>query len=306
MELTREQQAAVDARDENFLIAAAAGSGKTRTLTERVLKLVEENSCNVDEMLIVTFTTAAAREMRARIQAALEKRLQETFDEEIQTRLERQLILLNGAQISTFHSFCQTVLRRNFSCIELDPKFRTADENELDLLKHEVIEELFEENYSSGSETFKNFTDEFGGTVKGDEKIHDMIIELHKFSLSIAHPERWLDSLAAPYNLPENARLEDTIWFKILKPHISDTLKKISDDCAEAQRLADKYRITIKIFADECPQVEALGKNFSDWDRLREKLSSIEFGRYSASGGGTKDERSEVKNLRDSYKSKVE
>ena len=303
MELTREQQAAVNARGENFLIAAAAGSGKTRTLTERVLKLVEDG-CEVDEMLIVTFTTAAAHEMRARIQTALENRLQETLDDELQTRLERQLILLNGAQISTFHSFCQSVLRRNFACIELDPKFRKADDNELDLLKREVIEELFEENYSAGNETFKNFTDEFGGTVRGDDKIHDMIIDLHKFSLSIAHPEKWLDDLPAPYNLPANAKLEDTIWFHELKPHISDALKKISDDCAEAQRLARQYRITIKIFADECPQVEALGKNFTDWDRLRNKLSAITFDtiRYS---GGTKEERNEIKNLRDAYKSKI-
>ena len=309
MELTREQQAAVDARGENFLIAAAAGSGKTRTLTERVLKLVEENFCNVDEMLIVTFTKAAANEMRARIQTALENRLQEIFDDELQTRLERQLILLNGAQISTFDSFCQSVLRRNFASIDLDPKFRTADENELDLLKHEVIEELFEENYSTGSETFKNFTDEFGGNVKGDGDIHDMIIDLHEFSLSIAHPETWLDSLAEPYNLPANARLEDTKWFKILRPHISDALKKISDDCAEAQRLADKYGITVKIFADECPKVEALGKNFTDWDKLRDKLLSIEFNRFNAGGklsDAQKIIKAQIQALRDSYKAKIE
>ena len=304
MELTPEQLAAVNARGENFLIAAAAGSGKTRTLTERVLKLVEENSCEVDEMLIVTFTKAAANEMRTRIQSALE-----TFDDELQTRLERQLILLNGAQISTFDSFCQSVLRRNFASIELDPKFRTADENELELLKREVIEDLFEENYSSGSETFKNFTDEFGGTVKGDSDIHDMIIDLHKFSLSMAHPESWLDDLPTPYNLPANARLEDTIWFKILKPNIDDALKKISDDCAEAQRLADEYGITIKIFADECPQVEALGKNFTDWNKLRDKLSAITFGTFRTSGGklsdGQKIIKAQIQNLRDGYKSKI-
>ncbi|MBR1647871.1 MAG: helicase-exonuclease AddAB subunit AddA [Selenomonadaceae bacterium] len=309
MELTPEQLAAVNARGENFLIAAAAGSGKTRTLTERVLKLVEENSCEVDEMLIVTFTKAAANEMRTRIQSALENRLQETFDDELQTRLERQLILLNGAQISTFDSFCQSVLRRNFASIELDPKFRTADENELELLKREVIEDLFEENYSSGSETFKNFTDEFGGTVKGDSDIHDMIIDLHKFSLSMAHPESWLDDLPTPYNLPANARLEDTIWFKILKPNIDDALKKISDDCAQAQRLADKYKITVKIFADECPQVEALGKNFTDWNKLRDKLSAITFGTFRTSGGklsdGQKIIKAQIQNLRDGYKSKI-
>ena len=304
MELTREQQAAVDARDENLLIAAAAGSGKTHTLTKRVLKLVEDG-CNVDQMLIVTFTRAAAREMRARIQAALTRRLEETFDDELQTRLERQLILLNGAQITTMHSFCQNVLRRNFASIDLDPKFRAADENELELLKREVIENLFETNYSTGSDAFRNFTDEFGGSVKGDEKIHDMIIDLHAFSLSMAHPDEWLDKLPTPYNLPAKARIEDTLWFPIIRRHVTETLEKISDDCAEAQRLADECGITVKIFADECPQVEAIGRVFDDWDKLRARLAVVTFGTCRLSGGGTKLEREQVKALRNGYKKNV-
>ena len=311
MELTNEQRAAVEARDENLLIAAAAGSGKTRVLVERVIRLLEENVCNVDEMLIVTFTKAAAREMRARIQSALEKRLQETFDEETQTRLERQLIFLNGAQITTMHSFCQTVLRRNFSRIDLDPKFRKADDNELKILKREVIEELFEENYSSGNATFKNFTDEFGGNVRGDEDIHDMIIDLHEFSLSMSDPDEWLNSLATPYNLPEDARLEDTTWFKSLKPFVSETLKKILDDCATAQNLAVEYGVTVKIFAEECPQVEALEEFLSDfdWDGLRRKLSSITFGRFNAPRKLTDSQKlikTEIQALRDSYKDKID
>ncbi|MBR0102779.1 MAG: UvrD-helicase domain-containing protein, partial [Selenomonadaceae bacterium] len=115
MELTREQKEAVEARGENLLIAAAAGAGKTRTLTERVVNLLEEESCEVDELLIMTFTNAAAQEMRSRIQAALMKRLETELDADKQIRLEKQIILLSGAQISTFHSFCQTVLRRNFA-----------------------------------------------------------------------------------------------------------------------------------------------------------------------------------------------
>ena len=181
MNLTREQLAAVNARGENFLIAAAAGSGKTRTLTERVLKLVEEDGCEVDEMLIVTFTKAAANEMRARIQTALENRLQETLDDELQTRLERQLILLNGAQISTFDSFCQSVLRRNFARIDLDPKFRTADDHELAILKQEVIEDLFEENYQSGDDTFKKSVVEMSRNMEeASTHMNEMMSTLNK------------------------------------------------------------------------------------------------------------------------------
>ena len=308
MELTKEQLAAVEARGENLLIAAAAGAGKTRTLTERVVRLIEENSCEVDELLIMTFTNAAAQEMRSRIQTALTKRLETELDADNQTRLERQTILLNNAQISTFDSFCQSVLRRNFSRIDLDPKFRTADTNELDILKKEVIEELFEENYTSGDETFKNFTDEFGGNVHGDDKIHEMIIDLHSFSLSTPYPEKWLDELAAPYNLPETARLEEIAWFKkIIAPYISETLDKIFNACAEARRLAEENNIVTKIIGDDFNKINELKAVRDDWDKTFDKIWAIDFARFP--GGKTAEDKKvikeEIKNLRDDYKKKI-
>ena len=308
MELTREQQAAVDARGENFLIAAAAGAGKTKTLTERVVKMLAENECTVDELLILTFTNAAAQEMRSRIQAALMNRLEDELDADNQALLERQIIFLSGAQISTFHAFCQTILRRNFSRIDLDPKFRAGDTNELEVLKREVIEELFEENYAGGGDVFKNFTDEFGGSVRGDEKIHDMIIKLHDFSLSMPYPDKWLDKLAEPYDLPENARLDDTAWFKFLKPHIFETLQKIFDDCAEACDLAEKNNIKAKIIRNDFNQLNALKTSLDDWNALYDKILAIKFDNF---GGGkfVGDKlliKDEIKNLRDGYKDKVE
>ena len=306
MELTREQQEAVEARGENLLIAAAAGAGKTRVLTERVVKLLEENFCEVDELLIMTFTNAAAQEMRSRIQAALMKRLENELDTDNQARLEKQIILLSGAQISTFHSFCQAVIRRNFSRIDLDPKFRTGDNNELDILKKEVIEELFEENYPN--ETFKNFTDEFGGNVHGDDNIHKMIIDLHKFALSMPYPEKWLDNLAEPYDLPENARLEDTTWFKFLKPYIFQTLQKIFDDCAEAYELAEKNNIKVKIIRGDFNQINDLKTSLDDWNSLYDKIWAIKFDKFG--GGKFVDDRliikDQIKNLRDNYKKKFE
>ncbi len=308
MQLTREQQEAVDARDENILIAAAAGAGKTGTLTRRVVKLLEENFCDVDELLIMTFTKAAAQEMRARIQNALMKRLETELDAANQARLEKQIIFLSSAQISTFDSFCQSVIRRNFSRIDLDPKFRAADDNELTILKREVIEELFEENYSSGNEAFKNFTDEFGGNVRGDEKLHEMIIKLHDFSLSMPNPDEWLDKLPAPYNLPEDARLEDTDWFKFLKPQIFQTLQKIFDDCAAAYDLAEKNNIKEKIIRDDFNQINDLKNAGDDWNKLYDKIWAISFGNFG--GGKFVDERliikDKIKNLRDGYKKKLE
>ncbi len=308
MELTKEQLAAVEARGENILTAAAAGAGKTRVLVERVIRLIEENFCEVDEMLIVTFTNAAAQEMRSRIQAALMKRLETELDADNQTRLERQIILLSTAQISTFDSFCQSILRRNFSRIYLDPKFRTADDNELDILKKEVIEELFEENYKNGGEAFKNFTDEFGGNVHGDDKIHEMIIDLHNFSLSMPYPEDWLDSLAAPYDLPETARLEDISWFKeILKPYISETLDKIFGDCAEAIQLAEKNNIKVNVIGDDFNQLNDLKNSRDDWDKTYDKIWAIKFCNFGGGKfvGDKKIVKDNIQNLRDGYKEKL-
>lgn len=305
MELTKEQRAAVEARGENLLIAAAAGAGKTRTLTERVVSLLEENSCEVDEMLIMTFTNAAAQEMRSRIQARLTERLQSELDTQNQTRLEKQIILLSSAQISTFDAFCQSVLRRNFSRIDLDPKFRTGDTNELDILKGEVLEELFEENYADGNATFKNFADSFGGTVHGDEQIHKMILALHEFSLSTPYPEKWLDSLAAPYHLPKNCRLENIAWFKeIIAPHISQTLDEIFAACNKAKTIAEQNKIKVASVAEDFRQLSDLKISRDDWDRTYDKIWAIEFKRFNA---GKCDPliKDEIKNLRDDYKAKI-
>ena len=305
MDFTREQSEAIEARGENILVAAGAGAGKTSTLVERVVKLLLENFCEVDELLIMTFTNAAALEMRSRIQAALTKRLETELDGENLIRLEKQIIFLSGAQISTFHSFCQTVLRRNFSRINLDPKFRTGDLNELDILKHEVIEELFEENYSS--DTFKKFTDEFGGSVHGDERLHEMILNLHEFALSMPYPETWLDSLAEPYDLPEDARLEDVAWFKFLKPHIFDTLQKIFDACEEAYDLAEKNNIKVKVIRGDFEKLNCLKTSLDDWNALYDKIWAISFDSFG--GGKFVDDRliikDKIKSLHDSYKDKL-
>ena len=304
MKLTAEQQSAVDSRNENLLLAAAAGSGKTRTLVERVIALLEDNACNVDEMLIVTFTNAAAQEMRSRIHAALMKRLETELDTHKQTELERQIILLGGAQISTFHSFCQSILRRNFARIDLDPKFRPANDDELDILKRDVIEELFEENYAAGTDAFRKFTDEFGGNVNGDNAIHEMILSLHKFSLSMPDPEEWLDKLAAPYDIPADAKLSDTIWFPLIKPHIDAALEKIFAAADEAQRLAAANCITIKVLDDDAAQLTAL-KTAHGWDELTEKISAFKFDRFSVKGKPDPAVKAAIQALRNEYKSDV-
>ena len=123
-EWTKAQRAAIETRDKNILVAAAAGSGKTAVLVERILSLILSRACDVDELLVMTFTDAAAREMRQRVEKALEKALEKARTPEEAARIERQLVLLTGASISTMHKFCLQVLRRHFEAIDLDPQFR--------------------------------------------------------------------------------------------------------------------------------------------------------------------------------------
>ena len=138
---TKQQQQVIDLRDRNILVSAAAGSGKTAVLVERIITMLtdEEHPVNVDELLIVTFTEAAAGEMKERIRGAIEKALEENPENE---HLKRQATLIHNAQITTIHSFCLSVIRDHFHVIDIDPGFRTAEEGELKLLRHDVLDEL--------------------------------------------------------------------------------------------------------------------------------------------------------------------
>ena len=148
---TKEQQKVIDLRDRNILVSAAAGSGKTAVLVERIITMLtrRENPVSVDELLIVTFTEAAAAEMKERIRDAIEKKLAECPGDE---HLLRQATLIHNAQITTIHSFCLSVIREYFHTINIDPGFRVGEEGELKLLKHDVLEDILEQHYSEADD----------------------------------------------------------------------------------------------------------------------------------------------------------
>ena len=229
MKWTTQQQRAIDSRDKNLLVAAAAGSGKTAVLVERITQMIIDGKCDVDEMLIVTFTNAAAQEMRTRIHGAIEKKIDEETDSDLIAKLERQAILLSGASIMTFHAFCMSVIKRNFSKIDLDPKFREGNEHELNILKQEIVEELFEEKYSS-DENFAKFSDEFGGTVHGDEKLYKIVLDLHNASCSRPYPAQWLDSLAENYEQPNKILFDKKTWTDFLFESALDEAKFVIEN----------------------------------------------------------------------------
>ncbi len=200
-----EQQKVIRLRDGAILVSAAAGSGKTAVLVERIIQRLteEEHPVDVDRLLIVTFTEAAAAEMKERIGAAIEKKLQERPGD---ARLERQASLIHSAAITTIHSFCLSVIRDHFHVIGIDPGFRIAEEGELRLLRQDVLDELMEACYDEGTGEFLDFVERFG-TGRNDRKIEEIILKLYEYSRSYPQPGKWLESCAEAYETPESGEM---------------------------------------------------------------------------------------------------
>ncbi len=187
---TPEQQKVIELRNRNILVSAAAGSGKTAVLVERIITRLtkDEKPIDVDQLLIMTYTEAAAAEMKERIRTAIEKELEESPDN---IHLQRQATLIHSAQVTTIHSFCLSVIRDYFHVIDLDPGFRIAEEGELKLLKHDVVGELLENYYEEGSPQFQEFVECFA-SGRDDRKLEELILQLYEFSRSYPNPKKWL------------------------------------------------------------------------------------------------------------------
>lgn len=319
MNWTKQQLNAVENRNNNLLVAAAAGSGKTAVLVERIIRLVTEENFDVDRMLIVTFTNAAAAEMKNRIHKKITEKISTAADSELIEKLERQNILLGGASIMTIHAFCLSVLRRHFAKINLDPRFREADEHELKIIKQEVIEELFETKYAQNDAAFMKFTDEFGGSVQGDSELHKLIISLYEFSQSRPYPQKWLNSLAQMYENPKTFKLEDgTNWLESVQNfalnQAKNIIKSARQDCLNGRKISEnimrthKVIIALKNFDQDSYQLDKLLNAVGSWDKLYHALSEVEFSTFS---GGRKlppeleISKENLKNLRNNYKAKI-
>lgn len=216
---TTEQQKVIDLRDRNILVSAAAGSGKTAVLVERIITMLtdEEHPVDVDQLLIVTFTEAAAAEMKERIRDAIEKKLEEYPENE---HLARQATLIHSAQITTIHSFCLSVIRDHFHAIDIDPGFRIGEEGELKLLKHDVLSELLEEEYQKKEQKFLDFVEAYGDG-KSDKKIEDLILKIFEYSRSYPVPGEWLKQCREAYRIKTLEDLEDSSYGEFIKANVN-------------------------------------------------------------------------------------
>jgi len=205
---TKEQRQVIDLRDRNILVSAAAGSGKTAVLVERIISMLTRDAApvDVDHLLIVTFTEAAAAEMKERIRAAIEKKLEECPDNE---HLKQQATLIHNARITTIHSFCLSVVKDHFHAIDIDPGFRTGEEGELKLLRQEVLSEVLEEKYREGSRRFLDFSLAYG-SGRDDKKIEELILKIYDYSRSYPDPGEWIGQCVEAYRAESPEELEKT------------------------------------------------------------------------------------------------
>ncbi|MBQ9297968.1 MAG: helicase-exonuclease AddAB subunit AddA [Clostridia bacterium] len=300
---TDEQLQAIKEKGENILVAAGAGSGKTAVLVERIIQKIINEKIDIDKILVVTFTNAAAAEMRERILEAIYKKLDETPEDE---HLQKQIVLLGKANISTIHSFCLDVIKNNFYQIEVSPNFRIGDTAEIELIKQETIEEIFEKLYEEENKGFIKLLDTYEG-YRNDDTLKSIILKIYNFIQSNPFPEKWLSEKVEEFNIDENTEILNTIWGKIIvdefKGNIENSIKKLErmaknlDLYSETKKYADILRADINEYNN-------IIYNAKTWDEMMQKAYSVEYISWKKDSKITLDIKDKAKELRDTIKKK--
>ncbi|MDF2589346.1 MAG: hypothetical protein K0S41_3187 [Anaerocolumna sp.] len=307
MKWTVEQQKVIDLRNRNILVSAAAGSGKTAVLVERIISMITEgdNPIDIDRLLIVTFTNAAAAEMRERIGAAIDKKIEE-MPENI--HLQKQMTLIHSAQITTIHSFCLNVIRNHFNTIELDPSFRIADDAELTLIKSDVISDLLENYYEEGKEEFLDFIESFS-KGKTDSAIEELILKLHNFSMSYPWPDEWLNDRKNTFSIETINDMKNSDWMRVLLEHIHFIVSDLIIRSNEAIRVcsdADGPKAYIPAISSDITLLNELA-DVNDYEDYLNALDNFSFARLSSKRDeGVNDEKkNQVKLIREEVKKAI-
>jgi ATP-dependent helicase/nuclease subunit A len=285
---TDDQWKAIMAKNQNILVAAAAGSGKTAVLVERIIQKIisQEDPIDVDQLLVVTFTNASAAEMRHRIGEALEK---EIAKQPAANHLRRQLTLLNRASISTLHSFCLEVIRKYYYLIDIDPGFRIADETERELLRDEVLDELFEDEYGrDNNEPFYNLVDTFTND-RSDLALQDLVRKLYDFSRSHPNPNKWLDELIEMYNVTEDMEIDDLPFMDELRFDITLQLegaRGFLEEAYEITKMSGGPAPRAENYLDDIEVVCKIEKESNgSWQNLYESMNNWSFQRAKTCKG---------------------
>lgn len=298
---TKEQQATIDARKSNILVSAAAGSGKTAVLVERIIRMVSDpdRPVDIDRLLVVTFTSAAAAQMRERITQALSDAVEADPGN---NHLIRQLTLIHNAQITTIDSFCLYLIRNYFDEIELDPDFRVADEGEIRMLRQEILEQMLEDYHLKGEERFINCVEYFA-PMGSEKKLEEQILTLYDFSMSYPWPKEWLEMCRKEYETIGQKSLEEERWVQILINYVRNMVEEAIRMLIEAEEIAMEpdgpYMYADTLTADR-EQAEKL-MEADGLQELYQAFGNLAFGRISAKKDPSvsQDKREAAKELRD-------
>lgn len=297
---TTEQQQVIDLRNRNILVSAAAGSGKTAVLVARIIKMITdaENPVDIDRLLIVTFTNAAAAEMRERIGEAIGQALLQEPENE---HLQRQLTLIHNAQITTIDSFCLYVIRNHFHEIDLEPNFRIGDEGELKLLREDVLKRVLEKNYEEPSPAFSKFVDGYAAG-RSDAKAGELILSLYEFSRSYPWPKEWLLGCADGYAAENAEDLTKAAWMEPLLENVRFILADIKRRMEKALALTqedDGPQLYEKVIRSDLEKYERLSA-CTDFFELYREITGITYDRLPSSRGflGDEEKLARVKELR--------
>ena len=300
---TEEQKQAIYEKDSNILVAAAAGSGKTAVLVERIINKIINENIDIDKLLVVTFTNAAASEMRERVLNAIYKKIDENPEDE---RLQRQVTLLNKASICTIDSFCLDVVRNNFFEIDISQNFRIGDTTEIEILKQEVIEDLFEEKYETENKDFEKLINTYT-SYKDDTPLKELILKIYTYIQSNPFPEKWLNEKIEMFNLSNELDNDfaQTIWGKLLLKEVEEILEdgmlKLETERSNLAKYSElsKYYLIIN---DDIEQLEMLKANLDSWDKAYTLVGNIKFKTWTADKKITLEAKDIAKVTRDAVK----
>ena len=302
---TKEQLQAIEKSGNNILVAAAAGSGKTAVLVERIINKIINQKINIDEILVVTFTNAAASEMRERILEAIYKKIEEDPEN---YHLQKQINLIGRASICTIDSFCLDVVKNNFYEIDISPNFRIADNAELELIKQETLEDLFYKKYEKEDKKFLKLLETYT-TYSSDEPLKELILSIYNFIQSHPFPNEWLEEQVKKYNLADKLQLDfsETEWCRIilsnLKEELLDSKLKLEKVKKEIERFEELKKYTLVLSSD----IQELDKilNLEKWDDIYNSIQEINFEKWPVDRKITLEEKEIAKEKRNDIRKQI-
>lgn len=282
---TSKQQEVIDSRNRNLLVSAAAGSGKTAVLVERIIQMISEGDrpLDIDQLLVMTFTNAAAAEMRERIGAAVEQKLKERPEDE---HLWLQAALIPQAQITTIDSFCLNIIRSHYNSLDIDPAFRMGDEGELSLLRGDCMGEMLENCYDEADAEFARFVEHFG-RGKSDRGIEDVILQAWQFSQSHPWPGEWLASCQKELEEESILEMEESPWMVFLMKDVARQMEELSGQLGEAVQVCLEENGPLAyepMLISDRSKIEAIGRAAAtgSFEALYNSLQNMSFGRLAS------------------------